>query len=225
MTTIESRNMKQMKRIIAMLLSVSLLIIMMSACSQMPAEQKAEGQTAIPTIRDAEEGTEAKTEAETEKPAAGAESLKEETSTEPEEAESPTTEQTEQPKEEETMNQTQFYITANGITFTADFTDNDSTETLRELLRDGDLTISMSDYGGFEKVGSIGTSLPRKDTQISTTTGDIMLYQGDQIVIFYGTNSWSYSRLGRIEDADAEALLSAFGSGNVDITFSLTAPQ
>ncbi len=123
------------------------------------------------------------------------------------------------------MKEVQFYIIANGTTFPADFADNDSADAFRDLLREGDLTINMSDYGSFEKVGSIGTSLPRKDTQISTTTGDVMLYQGDQIVIFYGTNSWSYSRLGKIEDATAEALLSAFGSGDVAITFSLTKPQ
>lgn len=123
------------------------------------------------------------------------------------------------------MKQAQFYITTKGTTFTANFADNGSADAFRDLLREGDLTINMSDYGGFEKVGSIGTSLPCKDTQISTTTGDVMLYQGDQIVIFYGNNSWSYSRLGKIEDATAEALLSAFGSGDTTITFSLTSPR
>ncbi len=131
----------------------------------------------------------------------------------------------EQPKEEEPMKQAQFYITANNKTFAADFADSDSADAFRKLLGEGDLTISMSDYGGFEKVGSIGASLPRKDTQISTSAGDIMLYQGDQIVIFYGRNSWSYSRLGSIEDASADDLLSAFGKGDADITFSLTNPQ
>ncbi len=131
----------------------------------------------------------------------------------------------EETKEEEPMKEVQFYIIANGTTFPADFADNDSADAFRDLLREGDLTINMSDYGSFEKVGSIGTSLPRKDTQISTTTGDVVLYQGDQIVIFYGTNSWSYSRLGKVNDATAEALLSAFGSGDVAITFSLTKPQ
>ena len=123
------------------------------------------------------------------------------------------------------MKEAQFYITAQSTTFTANFADNDSADAFRDLLREGDLTINMSDYGSFEKVGSIGTSLPSNDTQISTTTGDVVLYQGNQIVIFYGTNSWSYSRLGKVEDATTEALLSAFGSGDVAITFSLTNPQ
>ncbi len=138
---------------------------------------------------------------------------------------SPTMEITESTKEEEPMKEAQFYITANSTTFTANFADNGSADAFRDLLRDGDLTIHMSDYGSFEKVGSIGTPLPRKDAQISTTTGDVMLYQGDQIVIFYGTNSWSYSRLGKIEDTAAEALLSAFGSGDVTVAFSLAKPQ
>lgn len=132
------------------------------------------------------------------------------------------TEQSEQSKEEESMKQTQFYITANGTTFTVNFADGVGADSFRELLGKGDLTINMSDYGGFEKVGSIGQMLERKDSQISTTTGDVMLYQGNQVVIFYGNNSWSYSRLGRIEGATAEKLLSAFGSGDVTVTFSLT---
>ncbi len=123
------------------------------------------------------------------------------------------------------MEEEQFYITANNTTFTANFADNDSADAFRDLLREEDLTISMSDYGSFEKVGSIGTSLPSKDTQISTTAGDVMLYQSNQIVIFYGTNSWSYSRLGKIEGAGADDLLSALGDGDTEITFSLTMPQ
>ncbi len=208
-----------MIKTISMLFCASILF-MTSACAQKPsAEQETGGQTDITTILYTRDSTEE--EAETEASAESEEPL----ATEPEEAESSDEELPEQLEEDKTMNQTQFYITANGITFTADFADNYSAEALHDLLREGDLTINMSDYGGFEKVGSIGSSLPRKDTQISTTAGDIMLYQGDQIVIFYGSNSWSYSRLGRIDGADANDLLSAFGSGGTDITFSLTNPQ
>lgn len=84
----------------------------------------------------------------------------------------------EEPKEEEPVKQAQFYMIVGETTFTADFADNSSADTFRELLAQGDLTINMSDYGSFEKVGSIGQSLPREDTQISTTTGDVILYQG-----------------------------------------------
>ena len=80
------------------------------------------------------------------------------------------------------------------------------------------------DYGGFEKVGSLGFSMPRSDERITTSSGDVMLYQGDNIVIFYGSNSWAYTPLGRIEgldDAALESFLQA-GGGEVKITLSLT---
>ncbi len=123
------------------------------------------------------------------------------------------------------MKEEQFYITAGSSTFAADFSGTASADAFRDLLIDGNLTVSMSDYGSFDKVGSLGTSLPRNDTQISTVAGDIMLYQGNQIVVFYGTNSWSYSRLGKISGADGEQLHSALGDGDVEITFSLEKPE
>ena len=98
--------------------------------------------------------------------------------------------------------------------------DNESVAALRELAADGPLTISMSMYGGFEQVGPVGASLPRSDVQTVTEAGDIVLYSGNQIVIFYGSNSWSYTRLGRITDhtLDLEKLL---GNGDVEITLSI----
>lgn len=170
------------------------------------------------------------TTAETEVPTDGTASEKEEMASEPavekpEASSEPATELPKQPKEEEPMKEAQFYITAKSTTFTANFAENVSADAFRDLLREGDLTINMGDYGSLEKVGSIGTSLPCKDTQIATTTGDVVLYQGNQIVIFYGTNSWSYSRLGKVDGATAEALLSAFGSGDVVMTFSLKNPK
>ncbi len=215
-----------MKKPIAMLFSVSLLLIM-SACSlKQPAEQKMDDQPPFSMTTEAQDST----TAETEVPTDGTASEKEETTSEPavekpEASSEPATELPEQPKEEEPMKEAQFYITAKSTTFTANFAENVSADAFRDLLREGDLTINMSDYGSFEKVGSIGTSLPCKDTQIATTTGDVVLYQGNQIVIFYGTNSWSYSRLGKVDGATAEALLSAFGSGDVVMTFSLKNPK
>ena len=78
----------------------------------------------------------------------------------------------------------------------------------------------MSMYGGFEQVGSLGTSLPRDDKQITTNAGDIVLYSGNQIVVFYGTNSWAYTRLGRITDKTASEMADLLGNGNVRITIS-----
>ena len=76
-------------------------------------------------------------------------------------------------------------------------------------------------YGDFEQVGSLGTSLPRKDEQTTTQAGDIVLYSGNQIVVFYGSNSWTYTRLGKITDKSAEELEELLGSGDVTITLEL----
>ena len=96
--------------------------------------------------------------------------------------------------------------------------ENESVRALRELCREGELTIPMSMYGGFEQVGSIGKSLPRSDVQTRTEAGDLVLYAGNQIVVFYGSNSWAYTRLGRITDRSAEELTALLGSGDVTIS-------
>lgn len=123
--------------------------------------------------------------------------------------------------EEVTMEQNTFYVTVGGATFSAGFEDNSAAQALAELLAEGDITLQMSDYGGFEKVGSLGQSLPTENSQTTTEAGDIVLYQGNQIVIFYGSNSWSYTRLGKISDLSGWE--EALGNGDVSVTFSLAA--
>lgn len=81
---------------------------------------------------------------------------------------------------------------------TATLADNSSATSFYELLKKGSLTVDMHDYGNFEKVGPLGTTLPRNDTQITTAVGDIILYQGTQITIYYDTNSWNFTRLGKV---------------------------
>ena len=98
--------------------------------------------------------------------------------------------------------------------------DNESVAALKELAQDG-LQIEMSMYGGFEQVGSIGKSLPRNDSQTTTQAGDIVLYSGNQLVVFYGSNSWAYTRLGRIADKSASELSELLGNGDVVITLTL----
>ena len=98
--------------------------------------------------------------------------------------------------------------------------DNASVEALKALAAEG-LTIEMSMYGGFEQVGSIGQSLPRDDAQTTTTSGDIVLYSGNQLVVFYGSNSWAYTRLGHITDQTPEQMKVLLGSGDVTITLSM----
>lgn len=104
-------------------------------------------------------------------------------------------------------------------TLLAVWEENSSAEAFRELLSQGPLTVEMEDYGGFEKVGDLGTTLPRNDTQITTQPGDVILYQGNQITIYYGTNTWNFTRLARI--ADPGDLKEKLGDGTVCVTFSL----
>ncbi len=127
--------------------------------------------------------------------------------------------------EEGTVEMDQIYIEVGESTLTAVLEDNESAEALKELLADGPLTISASNYGGFEKVCSLGTELPRNDRKITTRAGDICLYNGSQIVIFYGSNSWAYTRLGRISDADEPKLEKVLGGEETEITLSLIPPR
>ncbi len=106
------------------------------------------------------------------------------------------------------------------IPVTVVWEDNASVEALKALAAEG-LTIEMSMYGGFEQVGSIGQSLPRDDAQTTTTSGDIVLYAGNQLVVFYGSNSWAYTRLGHITDQTPEQMKALLGSGDVTITLSI----
>ena len=97
---------------------------------------------------------------------------------------------------------------------------NESVEALKTLAEEG-LRIDMSMYGGFEQVGSIGQSLPRDDQQTTTASGDIVLYSGNQLVVFYGSNSWAYTRLGHIIDQTPAQMKALLGSGDVTITLSM----
>ena len=99
--------------------------------------------------------------------------------------------------------------------------ENESVEALREFVSSQPLSISMSMYGGFEQVGPIGTSLPRNDVQTTTAAGDIVLYSGNQIVVFYGSNSWAYTRLGKIQGLSGQELAELLGNGNVTLTLSM----
>lgn len=99
--------------------------------------------------------------------------------------------------------------------------DTDAARSLAERLQDGPVTVSLHAYGGFEKVGSLPWALPQSDKQIAAEPGDVMLYQGDQITIFTGKNSWAYTPLGHIEGATPESLIEAFGDGDAEATLSL----
>ena len=113
------------------------------------------------------------------------------------------------------------YIKINNKTLTAALEDNSSVDALLEKLKQGDIIIEMSDYANFEKVGLLGFSLPRNDKSITTTPGDIILYQGNQITIYYDTNTWNFTKLGKIENLTQKELKEILGNGDVTVTFSL----
>ena len=117
----------------------------------------------------------------------------------------------------------QIYMTVNENKLEVTLASNESVAALIELLKKGDIVYTADDYGGFEKVGNIGHSLPRNDTQIRTEAGDVILYQGNQICIFVGSNSWSYTRIGKISGYSTQELktLLGAGEGKVQVTISL----
>lgn len=96
--------------------------------------------------------------------------------------------------------------------------DNEAVKALAELNAGDWHEYQLSMYGGFEQVGPLGSDLPASDSQTSTSAGDIVLYQGNQIVVFYGENSWAYTRLGHIIDKSAGELAKLLGNGDVVIS-------
>ncbi len=99
--------------------------------------------------------------------------------------------------------------------------DNEATRSLVEKLKNGDISVNANEYGGFEKVGNLGFSLPRNDESITTSAGDIVLYQGNQISLFYNSNSWSYTKLGKVQNVSGAELKNILGSGNVTLILSI----
>ena len=118
-------------------------------------------------------------------------------------------------KEETSM----FYIHVNDTVLTVKAENNSSSEALLQLLGTGDITITMHDYGSFEKVGPLGTTIPRNDEDITTVPGDVILYQGNQITIYYDENRWDFTKLGHI-DIEQEELKAILGSDDVTVILS-----
>lgn len=121
----------------------------------------------------------------------------------------------------EAMSATKVTLEVNGQTLVATLEDNPSAEAFADLLAKGPLTVEMDDYANMEKVGRLPQSLPRSDSQISVGPGDVILYQGSQITVYYDTNSWNFTRLAHIEGATANQMRAVLGDGAVDVTFSL----
>lgn len=131
-----------------------------------------------------------------------------------------------QPQEdtkEESQMPDKIKITVDGKTLPVVLTENAATEALVAALRESPISYTAGDYGGFEKVGPLGLTLPANNSQITTQPGDVILYSGNQIVLFYGSNTWSYNRLGKIQYESLDELKSFLkaGEGIISVTLSL----
>lgn len=182
-----------MKKAAAVILAALCLIAALGACGAQP-EATAPVNTPAVTAAQADE---------TQAPAAEAEE----------------TPEPDRPAEEEIQQMLCMKIRETAVS--VDWEDNASVEALRALCREAPLSVSLSMYGGFEQVGPLGTALPRSDVQTTPEAGDIVLYAGNQIVVFYGSNSWAYTRLGHIADKSADDLASLLGQGDVSLTLWL----
>ncbi len=116
------------------------------------------------------------------------------------------------------------YITIDGQAQAVTLVDNQATKTLVEKLQQAPVTVTLNSSGGFEIWGALGFSLPTSNEQINAQPGDIVLYNGSNICMFYGTNSWSYTRLGHIDgllESELRTFLHA-GENNINVTLSLS---
>lgn len=111
-------------------------------------------------------------------------------------------------------------MSINNTPVAVEWEDNEAVAALKAAVKSEPLTIQMSMYGGFEQVGSLGMSLPKNDTRITTSPGDVILYSGNQMVVFYGSNTWAYTRLGHITDKTPAELTQLLSNGNVTITLT-----
>lgn len=121
----------------------------------------------------------------------------------------------------DTRSETKLLISVGEHQLTATLADNSSAQALAELLEQGDVTIDMSDFSNFEKVGELPASLPRNDEQLDTDYGDLILYLGQRFVIYYDKNSWNFTKLGHIDNITQDELKAILGEDNVTVTLSL----
>lgn len=121
----------------------------------------------------------------------------------------------------EITEETKMNIEVNGYILTAVLEDNTSAKALAEMIKYEPLTLNLEDYANFEKVGTLPQSLPRNDEPIDTDYGDIILYQGNQFVLYYDTNSWTFTKLGHVNNVTKEELKEILGDGSVTVTLSL----
>ena len=202
-----------MKKITAVLL-IAVCCVLFSACSSEGSKTETTASTAQPTTS---EGTTAAitTQTTTNTTTDSTTQAPESTAFNEPETQVQSVEQTEQAVQASALQ-----MTIGDTPVSVDWEDNESVEALKDLCSNQPLTIQMSMYGGFEQVGSIGADLPQNDEQTTTSSGDIVLYSGDQIVVFYGSNTWAYTRLGHITDKTQAELNELLSNGNITVTLS-----
>ena len=125
-------------------------------------------------------------------------------------------------KKQNAMNK--MYITIDGVTKSVTLMDNAATKALMEKLQNAPVNVSLNSSGGFEIWGALGFSLPKSDQQTTAQPGDVILYNGSNICMFYDTNSWSYTRLGKIDGLSENELRTFLkaGENNISVTLSLS---
>lgn len=123
----------------------------------------------------------------------------------------------ESPESEDNSSMKNLVLTVDGTELTVSWEDNQAVEELAEYVQEKDILVSTSRYGGFEQVGSLPQSFSSSDRQITTSPGDIVLYTSDQMVLFYGSNSWSYTKLGHIEGLTRQELTDLLGKDSVEV--------
>ena len=189
-----------------------------SAATAKPKETPDATKEPVQTEEPKETPGETKEPVQTEEPKEAADATKEPVQTEePKETPGITEEpvQTEEPQEE---GEYMMKMKIDDVEVSVAWEDNESVRELKKIAGNGEIKISMSMYGGFEQVGSLGTNISRQDVQMRTEPGDIVLYSGNQMVVFYGSNTWAYTRLGKIQGLTSEELKNLLGTGNVTIT-------
>ena len=112
-------------------------------------------------------------------------------------------------------------IEVNGSVLKVKLCDNSSAEAVKELLKKGPITMPMNDYAHMKKFGTFGQQLPQNDERITTRPGDVILSEGNLLVIYYAPNTWNFTRLGKVQDINADQLKEVLGKGNITVTLSL----
>ena len=118
----------------------------------------------------------------------------------------------------DTMNIKEIIMNVNNYDLVIELIDNSSSIALIEKLKEGDIIVHAHDYGNFEKVGNLGFSLPTNDKRITTKPGDLILYQGNQLTIYYDTNTWTFTKLGEVVNVDGEKLKEILGKSDAILT-------